>query len=82
MNLDPSTRSHYAFHRDLLNSNGIQIDIEFLVAHRIGLRVQQVGNLDGLISAAELHDRATAIFRFLPYVPVVRVLPAASISCK
>ncbi|MGB3799176.1 MAG: hypothetical protein WA952_05130, partial [Lewinella sp.] len=78
MNLDPSTRTHYLLHRDLLRASGIQIDIEFLIAHRIGLRVQQVENLDALSSPAELHDRAMAIFRFHPYSPVVRVLPPST----
>ncbi|PPK84100.1 hypothetical protein CLV84_4251 [Neolewinella xylanilytica] len=78
MDIDPNSLSHYEFHRQLLLASGIQVDIEYQVAYRIGLRVQQIGHLEVRIGPEELTERATAIFRFLPYSPVVTVVPQAA----
>ena len=71
--LEPDVAEHFVFHRDVLLQQGIQVDIDCIVAHRIGLRVRQVNHLEVNIPAQELRERASAIFRFLPYFPVVRV---------
>ncbi len=76
MSLDPDTLNHFMFHRSLLLNSGIVMDIDYVVAQRIGIRVQQIADLDAIISAEELQERTAAVFRFLPYIPVIRVIPA------
>lgn len=78
MNFDPDTQTHFDFHRNILLSAGIRLDIAYLTADHVELSIQQIGDLDVLISADELRDRAAAIFRFMAYMPVVHVLPAES----
>ena len=78
MNFDPDTQTHFDFHRSILFSAGIQLDIASLTADRVELKIQQIGDLDVLIGADELRERAAAIFRFLAYQPVVHVLPAGA----
>ena len=73
LSLEPDVADHFVFHRGILLQQGIQVDIECIVAHRIGLRVRQVDYLEVDIPGHELRERASAIFRFLPYFPVVRV---------
>ena len=76
LDLEPDIADHFIFHRRVLLEQGIQVDIECIVAHRIGLRVRQIEYLELRIPVAELRERAAAIFRFLPYFPVIRVEPA------
>ena len=76
MNFDPDTQTHFDFHRTILLSAGIQLDIASLTAGQVELKIQQIGDLDVLIGAEELRERAAAVFRFMAYIPVVHVLPA------
>ena len=73
IDLEPDIVEHFIFHRRVLLQQGIQVDIECIIAHRIGLRVRQIDYLDVRIPLPELRERAEAIFRFLPYFPVIRV---------
>ena len=76
MNFDLDTQTHFEFHRNILLSAGIQLDIASLTPDQVELKIQQIGDLDVTIGADELRERAAAIFRFMSYVPVVHVLPA------
>ena len=76
LTLEPDLADHFDFHRRVLLELGIQVDIDGIVAHRVGLRVRQIDYFEVPIPASELRERAAAIFRFLPYFPVIRVLPA------
>lgn len=71
--LDPDTERHFRFHQHILREFGVRLDIKCIVAHRVGLRIEQFRDLDVAIPPHELRERAEAVFRFLPYFPVVRV---------
>ncbi|PPK86050.1 hypothetical protein CLV84_2967 [Neolewinella xylanilytica] len=72
--LDPIAFAHFTYHRSILLESGIKVELWFAAAKSIELTIQQVDAQPFTIPHAELKDRATAIFRFLPYAPAITVL--------